>query len=158
MSRTAAPGHGVGPPRRSFILRALLASLALVAAGCWADGGGFQVQVDNRSSRDFVVVFDGAFLSERPTPPNETGFLASAGTAADGPGVALDWDDRTGGFENGGVSLYTLDCEIVATFQVEPGSHLLVIDVDGTPTIVSRDRKDTPGDPYRLPLARAGCP
>lgn len=72
--------------------------------------------------------------------------------------MTVDWDERTGDFERGAVSLYTLDCEMVATFRVELGSHLLAIDVDGTPTIAPRDRNEQPGDPHRLPLARAGCP
>jgi hypothetical protein len=158
MSHTAIAGYRVDRSRRSLILRALLASFALVAAGCWADGPGFQVQVDNRSSRDFVVLFDGVELGELTTPPSETGFLASAGSAADGPWVTVDRDERTGAFEKGAVSIYTLDCDMVATFQVDLGSHLLAIDVDGIPTIAPRDRNDQPGDPYRLPLARAGCP
>lgn len=86
MSQTAIPGHGVGRPRRLFILWALIASSALVAAGCWADGPGFQVQVDNQSSRDFVVVLDGVELGELSMPPRETGFLASAGRRRTAPG------------------------------------------------------------------------
>jgi hypothetical protein len=134
---------------RSKALRLAIVGAALVIAGC-GDGYGYDVLVDNRSTADVVVTVESTVDRS-----NRSSFIAHAGSVP----AATSWtyllysDD---GFEPGTVSVFTTDCDPIAEYSVEAGSHVITVEEAGSSIAVHDGHLDA--DTPDLPVAPNGCP
>ena len=113
---------------RTEISGAMLLVAAVALAGCWGDGTGYDVRIDNLSSGDVVVTVEGKDYANDSTV--ERSFLAGAGAeSAVTPWSYLDFG--ADGYLPGTVRLFTLDCAPIAEYSVDAGSYIITVESSG---------------------------
>ncbi len=133
--------------------------LLIALAGC-GDGATYEVLVDNQSAAALVVVVAGTGYFDTgagPSPARDPSFQAGAGGPPrstgliDAPYSGEQWRPV--------VRVYTPECELVQTYEVRPGLHVLTISQAGD-TQINPYTEDTrfPPSTERMPRAAVGCP
>jgi hypothetical protein len=105
-----------------------LALLGVGAAGCYGDGQGYQVVVDNRSGLDLVVVLDGRWTGDSTTDAVINPAFASP-TGSEG--AATDWVEAPwseGGHWRPLAHVYGPGCASMADIELPLGPSVLVVE------------------------------
>jgi hypothetical protein len=152
MSTTADSGGSFATKMLVKLGSALLAVLSLALVSGCGDGPGFTLAVVNGSARDIRVRVSGLHVLGREGSPEDMTFVIGPQDARALPFVSLDFPEV--GTPQGAIWIYGQDCDLIATFDSNPGTLRLEVDRNGAEL--------SEGDPQDegLPLAevsQTGC-